>query len=95
MDETTRGRIFAGVGGGSSAFEAGLRNGQRWVGGGVGMVPTVLAELEVQDGDAPKTIKYYPVATQTVRLPRFSLKPECTWAKRDALLRRLGVERQR
>jgi predicted metalloprotease with PDZ domain len=94
-DETMGGRIFAGVVEGSNAYKSGLRNGQPWVGGGVAMVPTVLAELEVQDGDVRRTIKYYPAATQTIRLPRFSLKPGSTPAEREALLQRLGVERPR
>jgi hypothetical protein len=53
---TKASRVFAGVFEGTIAYKAGLRNGQRWV-VVVAHLPTVLAELDVQEGDLRRSIK--------------------------------------
>jgi hypothetical protein len=77
----------------TSAYTDGLRNGQSWVVVVVAHLPTVSAELDVREGDHRRSIKYYPAATKTVWLPRYSLKPGATVSEQEALLQRLGVGR--
>lgn len=69
-------RIFQGVRENSNAYEAGLRNGQKWVKGGVTRDPTVLAEFIVEESGAQKNVKYYPAGRNKTAAPRFELKTE-------------------
>ena len=55
---------------GSAAARAGLRNGQRILGGGMVADPDAQAELVVDRGQGPDTIRYFP-ARSVPRVPQF------------------------
>jgi predicted metalloprotease with PDZ domain len=63
-------RIFVGVKEGSNAYLAGMRNGQKWIGGGIERDPNVLAEFVVEESGIRKTIKFYP-AGDKIAIPQF------------------------
>jgi hypothetical protein len=93
LEKTKASRVFTGVLKGSNAYKARLRDGQRWVSGGVAMVPTILAEVEVRDGDLRRTIKFYPASSEKIRLPQFAFKPGLAAENLKASLFRCKAEK--
>ncbi len=72
--------IVSGVSADHNAAKAGLKNGQQFLakvsgGGGDTTVPLV---LEVQDGEATKTISYMPIGGEPVMVPQFEITGPCT-----------------
>lgn len=76
FDKFAKDRVVSGVMTNSSAYDAGLRNGQQRNGGAsISFGDTTRAiELKVKENNAEKTIKYLPVAKQSVSIPQFSFK---------------------
>jgi predicted metalloprotease with PDZ domain len=74
IEATFPNRVFVGVKEGSNAYLAGMRNGQKWVGGGMERDPNVMAELIVDETGARKTIKFYPVGNK-IAIPQFFQSP--------------------
>ncbi|MDI1240443.1 MAG: hypothetical protein PSX80_00815 [bacterium] len=73
FDKFAKERLVADVSPNSSAYAAGLRNGQRR-NGGVSIAfgdTTKEVELKVKGGDGEKTIKYLPVARQRLTIPQY------------------------
>lgn len=67
-------KIFVGVKEGSNAYRAGIRNGQKWIGGGIERDPNVMAEFVVEESGIRKTIKFYP-AGDKIAVPQFHQSP--------------------
>jgi len=67
-------RIFTGVRENGPAHRAGLRNGQKWVAGGMADDPNVMAEITVEDSGMRRVVKYYPASDEKVRAPQYKLK---------------------
>jgi predicted metalloprotease with PDZ domain len=92
MGTWTKSRVFSGVVPGSNAHRAGLRDGQKWVSGGmVKDDPTSLVKFTVIEGDTQKAVEFYPASTEAIRLPRFKLKPGLSVEERARCLSQLGV----
>ncbi len=76
----------------STAYRAGLRDGQKWVSGGfVWDEPNRLTKLTVIEGDTQKVVQFYPAATEGIRLPRYQLKQGLSPEERAECLSQLGV----
>jgi predicted metalloprotease with PDZ domain len=84
------GGVLAGVDSASTAFAAGLRNGQRWVRRDSGRVgdPSVAYVVRVADGAGERTVRYLPARTAT--WSRVVLEPVDDPARRQACAARLG-----
>ncbi len=67
-------RIFTGVRENGPAYRAGLRNGQKWIKGGLAFDQNVMAEFTVEDSGMQKVVKYYPASDEKVRVPQYKLK---------------------
>jgi predicted metalloprotease with PDZ domain len=73
FDKFAKDRIVADVDPNSSAYAAGLRNGQKR-NGGVSLAfgdTTKEIELKVKDDEGEKTIKFLPVARERVKIPLY------------------------
>ena len=71
-DESKKTGIIQGVRKGSNAWEAGVRNGQRW--SAIHVVwgdPGYLAELEIRDGERTRRVKYYPASSNASPAPQY------------------------
>ena len=77
LDESRRTGTIRGVREDSSAWQAGVRDGQRWT--PLDVVwgdPDYLAEFEVRDGDgARRRVKYRPASGQAARAPQYAVVP--------------------
>lgn len=64
---------FSGVMPGTAAYEAGIRNGQKLVGGiSISLGDTTKeVEFKVSDNEGEKTIRYLPVARKRIPVPQF------------------------
>lgn len=74
VDASYTKRTFTGVKENGPAHRAGLRNGQKWVRGGLADDPNVMAEFTVEDSGIQKVVKYYPASDEKVRVPQYKLK---------------------
>jgi hypothetical protein len=74
IDASFTNRIFKGVREDGNAYKAGLRNGQKWVKGGLTRDPAVLAEFIVEESGTRKNVKYYPAGNNKTVVPQFELK---------------------
>lgn len=76
FDKFAKERVVSGVASGSSAYEAGLRNGQMREGGVSIFFGDISREvlLTVNDGGEVKTVKYFPVSKNAPRIPLYKLK---------------------
>lgn len=74
IEATLNGRVFKGVRDDSNAYQSGIRNGQKWIGGGMERDPKVLAEFIVEESGIQKTIKYYPAGNNKTRVPQYKYK---------------------
>ncbi|SRR6266545_4877322 len=75
VDASYAKRIFTGVREEGPAHRAGLRNGQKWIEGGLVFDdPTAIAEFTIEDSGMRKVVKYYPASGEKVRVPQFKLK---------------------
>lgn len=92
MEKWNKNRVFSGVVPGSNAYRAGLRDGQKWVKGGlVQDDPTTLVTFTVIEGETQKVVQFYPASTEAIRLPRFKLKKDLSAEERARCLGQLGV----
>lgn len=76
FEKLAKERTVAGVTPNTSAYDAGLRNGQQRI-GGVSIFfgdTTKEIELKVKDDAGEKTIKFLPVAKQRLLVPQFKLR---------------------
>lgn len=71
LEPSMAANTISGVRPGSRAAEAGLRDGQRWVGGGMAHDPDAEAEIEIEDDEGRRTIRYYPVTSELVVIPQY------------------------
>ncbi|QYO66526.1 hypothetical protein [Leptolyngbya sp. 7M] len=73
LENLSKTKEFSGVKPDTAAYRAGLRNGQKLIGGlSVALKdPTKQVELKVADGNAEKIIKYLPAAAEPVSFPQF------------------------
>jgi predicted metalloprotease with PDZ domain len=72
-DESKKTGIIQSVREGGNAWEAGVRNGQRW--SAIDVVwgdPGYLAELEIRDGERTRRVKYYPASSDAIRAPQYA-----------------------
>lgn len=67
-------RIMTGVKPGGEAYKAGLREGQKWLKGGLERDPAVRSELVVEEAGVQKTIRYYPRSADVIRVPQYKLR---------------------
>ena len=77
FDKIAKDRVVADVNPNSSAYAAGLRNGQKRS-GGVSLAfgdTTKEIELKVKDELGEKTIKFLPVARERLEIPRYRAAP--------------------
>ena len=85
-------RAISGVVPDSNAHRAGLRDGQKWVSGGmVDGDPARLTKLTVIEGGTQKVVQFYPAAREAIRLPQYKLKPNLSDEERARCLSQLGV----
>ena len=92
METWAKSRVFSGVVPGSNAYQAGLRDGQKWVSGAMMQGdPTSLVKFTVIEGETEKVVQFYPASTEAIRLPKFKLKPGLSAEERAQCLSQLGV----
>ena len=91
LDELSRSKVFAKVNPKSTAYAAGIREGQKWVGGGMTIDPTVSAEFEIEDSAGQRKIAFYPVAAERLSVPQFAIAQAIT-NKRSDCLTQFGVK---
>ncbi|HKU72343.1 MAG TPA: hypothetical protein VJR02_00350 [Pyrinomonadaceae bacterium] len=92
FEKWVKSRVISGVVPDSNAYRAGLRDGQKWVSGGmVHDDPTRLTKFTVIDGDTQKLVQFYPASTKAIPLPQFKLKPNLSTEERAQCLSQLGV----
>ena len=76
FDKFAKDRVVAELDPNSSAYAAGLRNGQKRI-GGVSLAfgdTTKEVELKVKDDEGEKTIKFLPIARTRLEIPQYQLK---------------------
>ena len=72
-DESKKTGIIQGVRESGHAWEAGVRNGQRWAPMDVVWGdPSYLAELEIRDGQRTRRVKYYPASSNAIEAPQYT-----------------------
>ena len=72
-DESKQTGIVQGVREGSNAWEAGVRNGQRWAPMDVTWGdPSYLVDLEIREGQRTRRIKYYPASSNAIHAPQYT-----------------------
>jgi predicted metalloprotease with PDZ domain len=71
LNESHAKNVFVGVRPDGPAAAAGIRNGQRWVSGGITRDADVEAEFVVEDNNGARTIKYYPRAVSPRLVPQY------------------------
>lgn len=92
METWAKSRVFSGVVPGSNAHRAGLRDGQKWISGGMMQGdPTSLVKFTVIDGETQKVVQFYPASTSAIRLPQVKLKQRLSAQERAQCLSQLGV----
>jgi predicted metalloprotease with PDZ domain len=65
-------KVIKGTKPDSNAWRAGVRDGQKWSSIDVGLGdPTYLAEIEVEDGQGTRRIKFYPASSNEVMAPQY------------------------
>jgi predicted metalloprotease with PDZ domain len=75
IDASFAKRVFIGVKEGGNAYRAGLRNGQKWINGGlVNGDPKSIAEFVVEESGVRKAISFYPAGDVKIVLPQFRFK---------------------
>ena len=85
-------KIIAGVKEDSTAYLAGLRDGQTVV----RRLPIYVGdatkpiEITIKDGESEKTIKYFPASRKTFGIPQYKLKSGITEKERAEVLQMLG-----
>lgn len=68
--------IIQGVIEGSNAWQAGVRNGQRWTPTDVVWGdPGYLAQLEIRDAQGARRVQYYPASAEAVPAPQYTAVP--------------------
>jgi predicted metalloprotease with PDZ domain len=75
FDKFAKDRVVADLDPNSSAYAAGLRNGQKR-NGGVSLAfgdTTKVVELKVKDDEGEKTIKFLPIARTRLDIPQYVL----------------------
>lgn len=92
LDESFRSKVFAKVNPQSAAYAAGIRDGQKWVGGGMTIDPTVSADFEIEDSAGRRKVTFYPVAAERLSVPQFASAQALTHNRSDCLTQ-FGVER--
>jgi hypothetical protein len=73
LDESRKTGTIRGVRENSNAWQAGVRDGQRW--SPMDIVwgdPSYLTELEIRDGQGTRRAKYYPASSNTGRAPQYT-----------------------
>ncbi|MCI0388413.1 MAG: hypothetical protein MOB07_06560 [Acidobacteria bacterium] len=73
LDESFRSKVFTKVNPKSAAYAAGIRDGQKWVGGGMTIDPTVSAEFEIEDSAGRRRVTFYPAAAEGLVVPQFTI----------------------
>jgi len=77
FDKFAKDRVVADLDPNSSAYAAGLRNGQKR-NGGVSLAfgdASKEVELKVKDDEGEKTIKFLPVSRERLQIPQYQLNP--------------------
>jgi predicted metalloprotease with PDZ domain len=72
-EESKKTGIIQGVREGGNAWEAGVRDGQRWA--PIDVVwgdPSYLVELEIRDGQRTRRVKYYPASSSAIQAPQYT-----------------------
>jgi hypothetical protein len=83
---------YLGVVPDSNAHRAGLRDGQKWVSGGLVFdEPKRLIKFTVIEGGTQKVVQFYPAARKPILLPQYKLKPNLSSGERERCLSQLGV----
>ena len=74
-----RARIIKGAKPDSNAWRAGVRDGQKWTALDVGLGdPTYQAEIEIEDDEGKRRIKFFPASADTVMVPQYKpATPRC------------------
>ena len=73
VDESKKTGIIQGVRESGKAWEAGVRNGQRWATMDVVWGdPSYLAELEIRDGQDTRRVKFYPASSNAIDAPQYT-----------------------
>jgi predicted metalloprotease with PDZ domain len=85
VDESRKTGTIRGVRETSNAWNAGVREGQRWA--PLDVVwgdPAYLAELEIRDGQGARRVKFYPASSDTVDAPQYTAIPahSCVFGSR-------------
>jgi predicted metalloprotease with PDZ domain len=72
-DESKKTGIIQGVREGGHAWAAGVRDGQHWAPMDVAWGdPSYLADLEIDDGQHTRRVKYYPASSEAIRAPQYA-----------------------
>lgn len=72
MAASDRTKIIHGARQDSNAWRAGVRDGQKWTSIDVGLGdPSRLAEIEIDDGQEKRRIKYYPASANVTLVPQY------------------------
>jgi predicted metalloprotease with PDZ domain len=71
LNESFSSKLIVGVRSEGPAAAAGLKNGQRWVSGGMANNPDVEAEIGVDDSAGSHSIRYFPRSSRSVSVPQY------------------------
>ncbi|HET6890553.1 MAG TPA: hypothetical protein VFH31_05575, partial [Pyrinomonadaceae bacterium] len=92
FEKSFKTRVVSGVVPDTNAHQAGLRDGQKWVTGGIVRGnPTRLTKLTIIEGETQKVVQYYPAAREAISLPQYKLKPNLSDKERAQCLSQLGA----
>ena len=70
--ESERAGIIKGAKRGSNAWRSGVRDGQKWTAIDVGLGdPAYLAEIEIEDEQGRRRVKFYPASAEAVMVPQY------------------------
>jgi hypothetical protein len=73
LEQSRKTGTIRGIREDSSAWQAGVREGQRWAPMDVVWGdPDYLAELEIRDGQGTRRVRYYPASTKAIPAPQYS-----------------------
>ena len=74
--QSERTKIIKGTKPDSNAWRAGVRDGQKWTPIDVGVGdPTYLAEIEIEDEQGTRRVKFYPASVDAVMAPQYKASP--------------------
>jgi predicted metalloprotease with PDZ domain len=77
LTQSDKTKIIHGVKQDGNAWRAGVRDGQKWR--ATDMIwgdPTYLAEIEIEDGQQMRRVKYYPASAEVYLAPQYTAATE-------------------